>query len=389
MNLSKKEIADILYKKIVLTSNDPSEDRKSVNFSVNYIINSQLRNKICLDFPVRVLWKITGKCNCKCKHCWATISNTEVEKDKLIKVAKEIADNNVFLVSLSGGEPLLNKNLYDIIKILKSKNIVIEIMSNGSLITEEVANKLKEHLDLNTDTVQISLDGSNSQIHDIQRGKPIFQKTVNGIKNLVKNGVNVRVAYTATGYNVKDIYNTYKLCNDLGVKVMSISPVFPFRKGVSTFKELDDEKYNEQIAKCILDEENMMTKLRIQVNQSFQKLILENKNLSYYPIDKNNLILKPYETNSSIQIDALGNLLPGPEWDTNFSGGNVYLSGIKPLWDKGQNWEEFRKGRNLNNTKCSNCKIYRICYGGNMKLAYENSGTINNSDGTCKYEKMS
>lgn len=111
MNFSKKEIADILYKKIVLTSNDPSDDRKSVNFSVNYIINSQLRNKICLDFPVRVLWKITGKCNCKCKHCWATISNTEAKKDELIKVAKEIADNNVFLVSLSGGEPLLNKNL--------------------------------------------------------------------------------------------------------------------------------------------------------------------------------------------------------------------------------------------------------------------------------------
>jgi len=76
-------------------------------------------------------------------------------------------------------------------------------------------------------------------------------------------------------------------------------------------------------------------------------------------------------------------MVPGPEWDVDFSGGNVYQQSIKEIWDRGKNWGEFRKGRNLENTKCEKCRVYSICQGGSMKYAYEKYGTINMPDGTC------
>lgn len=89
------------------------------------------------------------------------------------------------------------------------------------------------------------------------------------------------------------------------------------------------------------------------------------------------------ETNISMQIDAFGEALPGPEYENEHSAGNVYESSISEIWREGKNWNEFRKGRMLDNTKCKNCKIFSICGGGNAKIAFDKYGTINAPDGRC------
>lgn len=386
LNCSELDLISYCYNNINVKGNNPNTDRKASNFVVDTLLNMQQEHNITLDAPVRVLWKITGKCNCNCEHCWAKLG-TEPDKDSLIKVAKEIADNNIFMVSLSGGEPFLNQYIFEIIEILKSKNIIVEIMTNGSLIDKETAQKLKFYLDCSTDAVQVSLDGSKSEIHDKQRNKPIFNQTIKGIENLVSQGVHVRNVFVATPINEDDMVDTYKLSASLGSSVFAPVPVFPFRKGKKFEHLIDSEKYIRQVGICKSLENSLKTKLRIQVDQYYQFLLnkyVSNLDLSIfkpnYPIKYSYL---PNECNSTFQIDAQGEAVPGPEYDKNFSAGNVYKESLMNIWRKGENWEMFRQGRDLSNTKCRQCKIYDVCLGGNMKLAYDKNGAINFPDGTC------
>ena len=382
--MTELEIAKKALNAISVCENNPDTDRRACNFAVENMFKVQEKNHITLDFPIQILWKITGKCNSNCVHCWASLGCSH-ERKELLKVAEEIAQLNAMMVSISGGDPFLCKDIFDILSVLKSKNIIVEIMSNGSLITENIACKLSKILNLDTDAVQISLDGSTAEIHNKQRNSKIFYLAIEGIKNLRKYGIKVRIAFCTTYINQEDIVNTYKLANQLDAQTFSAVPVFKFRRAESFTEDVNDLVYLEQIVKCKDMEGQCSTKLRLHANQFYPYLIDKYYNELDFDSYKttNSYIFFPNETNASIQIDSHGEMVPGPEWDVDFSGGNVYQQSIKEIWDRGKNWGEFRKGRNLENTKCEKCRVYSICQGGSMKYAYEKYGTINMPDGTC------
>lgn len=385
--MNELKLTEEANKALVLSNNNPNADRRACNFAVNTMFRIQEKERVVLSSPARILWKITGQCNSNCLHCWASLGNKH-SREELLRVAHEIADLNVMMVSISGGEPFMCENLFEVIDILKSKNIIVEIMSNGSLIDENVAEKLSRVLDLNIDAVQISLDGSTEMIHDKQRNSKIFDAVVDGIRYLRKYNIPVRAAFCATSINQYDIFNTYMLANLLDVQTFSVVPVFRFRKAELFEEDINSYDYLLEIVKCKNFENETTTQLRLHANQFFQYLL--NKHYDNLQLDSlfgklqnDNYVIYPNETNSSIQIDAQGDVVPGPEWDKNFSGGNVYKENIKDIWERGLTWKEFRSGRDLSKTKCARCRIFPICLGGNMKYAYEKYGTINMPDGTC------
>lgn len=390
VKMREEEVVE-LAKYILLTkSNNPEIDRKNFDLLTYPLERMSEKERCFLNFPIRILWKITGACNCRCKHCWAHLGGSP-SKEGLLKLAKEIADNKPVVVSLSGGEPLLCNEYFDIYEILKEKNIIIETLTNGSLITEEWVKKYLKYAETDRDVIQISLDGSNAEIHDKQRSVSIFNKAVNAIKLLKKYKIKVRVSFTATEINQKDIYNTYCLCNSLGVDVMSITPVFPLRKGKDLYSGLDENIYLYEVLKCKRNELN--TKTRVQVGFEFRNQIWEYRDnfeiQKYLKNRQDTYCLFMQETNTSVQIDSYGNVIPGPEYDENcHSAGNVYMSTLKDIWVVGNKWNEFRNGRNYANTKCNHCEIFNICGGGNAKVAYDEYGTINAPDGRCKLNEM-
>ena len=110
-----------------------------------------------LSAPLDVHIAITNKCNMKCVYCYANDSKFMKQKDmtlqQLISVVDKCFDANVFKISWSGGEPLYRHDIFDILKYTSEKGFKQSIITNGMLITNEVAKKLKE-LDI---FVQISL----------------------------------------------------------------------------------------------------------------------------------------------------------------------------------------------------------------------------------------
>lgn len=377
-----------LVRYILSEENNPSADRLAFKELVGNFEHLSDINSKNSSFPVRVLWKITGVCNCSCNHCWASLGKP-IETSKLLKVASELSENHVAMVSLSGGEPLLCPDLFSIYNILKRRNAIVEILTNGSLINEKWVDRYLECANIDTDVIQISVDGSTSLIHDHQRNRQIFDNVIEAIKLLKRKNIKVRASFTATRNNQSDMLNTYLLCDSLGVDVMSISPVFPLRKGKHHINDLDEEVYMHQLLLCkdALHSGKTRTQIRGQGGFGFQEICLDLYKKALFPKELLfcSLSKETYmpETNISMQIDAHGNALPGPEYEDVHIAANVYENTISKIWTSGKSWEKFRKRRQLLYAKCGNCPIFCVCGGGNAKIAFDKYKTIHAPDGRC------
>jgi radical SAM protein with 4Fe4S-binding SPASM domain len=132
--------------------------------------------------------QITDRCNLQCHHCYiGEGSHQDLSVKQIQKVLEEFEEIQGLRLLLSGGEPLLHPHFWQINDILQNYAFRSVLLSNGTLITEEVAKRLNVH------EVQISLDGMQKG-HESLRGKGTFEKTIMAIDHLQKAKIRVSVA---------------------------------------------------------------------------------------------------------------------------------------------------------------------------------------------------
>ena len=171
-----------------------------------------------LSAPFLVVWDITKACNLKCRHCYSssgTKSPNELNTREVKKIIDDLDRMGVVALAFSGGEPLMRKDFFEIASYTARKNIYVAVASNGTLITESIAKKLKH---AGVRYVEVSLDGIRPETHDRFRGvKGAWEKTVNGIKNCQGQGLMTAIATTATRSNYDEIENIIDFAEKLGV----------------------------------------------------------------------------------------------------------------------------------------------------------------------------
>ena len=99
-----------------------------------------------LKGPITVGWDITQMCNLRCKHCYATAgkrSEKEFSIDKVKQIIDELDSLGTVLIALAGGEPLVRRDIFEIVSYIKSKGMEVFINTNGILIDEDKIKKLK------------------------------------------------------------------------------------------------------------------------------------------------------------------------------------------------------------------------------------------------------
>ncbi len=167
--------------------------------------------------PFQVVWDVTYACNLHCKHCYATAGKRlkdELTTEEAMDTIDKFDRLGVTIISFSGGEPLVRKDIFDLTSYAAEKGIYVALATNGTLISEEVAKKMKES---GVGYVQISLDGTK-ETHEAFRGiKGCFDRTIEGIKNAVKYGFFVNVSMTVTHHNYNEVKDVVKICEKLGV----------------------------------------------------------------------------------------------------------------------------------------------------------------------------
>jgi len=184
--------------------------------------------------PVSIVWNVTNRCNLNCLHCHQDSSPTpsyhELTTSQALKGVDNMSDAGVAILALSGGEPLLRSDLYDIISRANDSGMLCTIASNGTLLTADVAKRLAE---TGIRRVEIGLDGAKAETHDFLRNKSgSFEATIEGIKNCAAVGFDeLAVTMTLHSRNAGELEATMDLAERLGATRFYLNRLIPAGRG--------------------------------------------------------------------------------------------------------------------------------------------------------------
>ncbi len=230
--------------------------RRGIASVMRGIARFGLRKPFTPGSPILVVWNYTWACNLRCKHCYASAGPTprpnELTTKEVLETVRKLADAGVTIIAFSGGEPLMRKDLFEALKLARDYGVYTAIATNGTLITREVARRLKE-LDLYY--VEISLDGADPKTHDVFRGVPgAFEKAVRGIRNCVAEGIWTQVAMTITRMNVQELPAMIRLCEELGVMGLTCFNFVPTGRGIFIKDNDLSPEEREEVLKLMIRE---------------------------------------------------------------------------------------------------------------------------------------
>jgi len=179
---------------------------------------------------------MTSGCNLKCSHCWLnptyarTTDETEgITVDDVKKIIAEGKPLGLSNMKLTGGEPFLNGSVFEIIEVISSAGLTMDIETNGVLIDDEAAAFLKNH---SFTTISVSIDGSTPDYHDAFRGvKGSWDDAVAGTSRLIEAGLNVQIIMSLLEDNAGDIENVVSMAKRLGANSVKFNPVTAMGRG--------------------------------------------------------------------------------------------------------------------------------------------------------------
>lgn len=183
-------------------------------------------------------WHLTERCNMACSHCYQSGERClEMDIAAIRETANEVSEmvgdweqrySLSFAPSfnITGGEPFLRQDLFEILELLRSLGWETYLLTNGTLIDSERARRLKDLVD----GVQVSIEGSEG-IHDSIRGRGAFQAAARGVNHLVEAGVRVSLNATISRLNVEHLTDLVTLGSNLGVERVGFSRLVPRGRG--------------------------------------------------------------------------------------------------------------------------------------------------------------
>ncbi len=193
------------------------------------------------DEKTRILWEITPRCNMNCKHC-LFYQNTkkgitkELSTEEVYKIIDNVSkDKNVSAIWISGGEPLLRKDIVEVCKYISSKGIVPSLSTNGILLDEDLIDKLYSS---GVNYIHLSLDGAKAHTHDSLRGVPGSYNKLMKVMDLLKDSpINTGASFMVTEESVEELEEVVKIAEDKKLSVLSFYLVAELGRGAKNFNK--------------------------------------------------------------------------------------------------------------------------------------------------------
>lgn len=311
--------------------------------------------------PLVMSWNITRKCNLKCSHCYINATTKEITNELTTSEGKNLIDQisevSRPLLILSGGEPLLRDDVFELIKYGVSKGLKMGVGSNGSLIDRKIAKKLKK---AGATTISISLDSSKPELHDEFRGVVgSWAKAVNAIKVLRENNLLVQVNTTVTKQNYDDIDAIMSLAENLGVENFHLFFLVPTGRGVK-MTDISPLEYEEMLKTTFAKTSKHNLNVKPSCAPQFMR-IASNEGLDMRQWIRGCIAGLYY-----CRVYPDGEITPCPYLPIKL--GNIREKSFKEIWFTSGFFNDLRNVKFLKG-KCGACEYNSLC-GGCRARAY-------------------
>ncbi len=311
--------------------------------------------------PLVLSWNVTLKCNLKCSHCYINAKETKLPDELSTDAAKmlihQIIEVSRPLLILSGGEPLLREDIYEIIRYGADRGLRMGMGSNGMLIDDEVTRRLE---DAGMGTVAISLDSSIPERHDEFRGvKGCWEQAINAIKALKKSRIQVQVNSTVTPQNYDEVDDIMSLAEDLGVENFHLFFLVPTGRGTD-IEDVTPRMYEDMIKSTLAKTTRYKLNVKPSCAPQFMRVAKEQG------VDMSRWVRGCMAGLYYCRIYPSGEVTPCPYMPLNL--GNVRERSFRDIWFNSEVFKALRDFDQLKG-KCRVCGYRDVC-GGCRARAY-------------------
>ena len=225
-----------------------------------------------------IAWELTRNCNLDCVHCRARASakcyENELSLDECKIVLDDVASFSSPTIILTGGEPLLRDDIYDIIRYGTSKGLRMVIAVNGTLVDRDAAVELKEAGILR---VSMSVDGKDQKSHDdFRRVSGSFDAVMRAGRLFNEVGMPFQINTTVTQMNVDDLGVIYDLVKKMGAVAWHVFLLVPVGRGEGLKgEELNAAMYEEVLNWLYEQEERNEMEMKVTCAPHYYRIVKE------------------------------------------------------------------------------------------------------------------
>ncbi len=184
------------------------------------------------SIPLSGAFELTSRCSLDCKMCYVHRKENDCEAIKQekdtewwINLTEEAKKAGMFMLLITGGEPLLRKDFEEIYLNAKKSGLLVSVNTNGMLIDDSKVKFFEDNL---PQKLNISLYGASEETYrELCGNGKAYKKVVDAIVKLKESGVNVKINYTVTQYNRHDAEKIYEFANELKIPVQTVTYMFP------------------------------------------------------------------------------------------------------------------------------------------------------------------
>ncbi len=342
--------------------------------------------------PKWIAWEITRRCNLRCIHC-RSASEMEVRghpdfsTEEAYRVIEDISSYAKPVMVLSGGEPLIRPDVFEIARYGTKKGLRMCLATNGTLVNDDICKMIK---DSDIKIVSLSLDGSTEDVHDNFRDqRDAFAGTINAARLFKKHGIEFIINSSFTKRNQEEIPKVYKLAKELGATAWYMFMIVPTGRGEEIMNELISKEDYEEILEWHYqmekDEKDML--VRPTCAPHYYRVVLQKSREERVKFQRRSLKFSTGGAKGCIAgqliclIDVDGSVLPCSYFPK--PAGNIREKSFKEIWEDSELFKELRDFKRYRG-RCGSCEYINVC-GGCRARAYSVYGDYLEEEPFCSH----
>ncbi|GAB6909292.1 putative heme d1 biosynthesis radical SAM protein NirJ2 [Desulfosarcina cetonica] len=337
-----------------------------------------------------VAWETTRNCNLACVHCRAAATNGpyagELDTDQAFKLLDEIAAVGQPIVILTGGEPLLRDDIFDIAKYGDRLGLRMVMAPNGTLITAAVAQRMAAS---GIRRISASIDGATKAFHDKFRGVDgAFDAALQGIAHVKAAGIEFQINTTVTKSNLDQIPQILKLAEQLGAVAHHIFLLVPTGRGKYIVDQAIDAQAYEETLNWFYDQrEKTSLQLKATCAPHYYRILrqrarAEGKTITFATHGLDAVTRGCLAGTGFCFISHTG--IVQPCGYTDVQCGDVTQNTFGDIWRHSPVFLKLRDFKQLEG-KCGICEYHAVC-GGCRARAFEATGNFMAEEPLCAYQ---